>query len=97
MYRDQGKHAEAERLFKRALTIREQALGPSHPYVAATRRDLGEVASGPSRHEEEEAKADDLTSPAVAQALHNRALASRRQGKYAGGGGTLQARIGDPG
>jgi hypothetical protein len=36
MYRDQGKYEEAEALFKRALTIREQTLGTGHPAVART-------------------------------------------------------------
>jgi len=33
-YRIQGKYAEAEPLYKRALTINEKALGPEHPEVA---------------------------------------------------------------
>ena len=82
LYRDQRKFLEAERLLRRALTIREQALGPSHPDVAATRHDLAAAASGQGHTEAKEAKADDVTSLAVAQILHNRALASRRQGKY---------------
>src|SRR5262249_7907741 len=81
LYRDQGKYGDAERLFKRALTIREQTLGPSHPYVAATRYDLAALPSGQSRHEEEEAKAEDVTSSAVAQALNGRGLAAWREGK----------------
>ncbi len=32
--RPQGRHAEAEPLHKRALAIREKALGPDHPDVA---------------------------------------------------------------
>ena len=34
LYRAQDKHAEAEPLYKRALAIREKALGPEHPDVA---------------------------------------------------------------
>ncbi len=34
LYYDQGKYAEAEPLLKRALAIREKALGPEHPHVA---------------------------------------------------------------
>ena len=34
VYRTQGKHAEAEPLFKRSLAIREEALGPEHFDVA---------------------------------------------------------------
>jgi hypothetical protein len=31
---EQGRHAEAEPIFARALAIREKALGPDHPDVA---------------------------------------------------------------
>ncbi len=34
MYREQGKYAEAEPLYQRALAIVEKALGPEHPTVA---------------------------------------------------------------
>ena len=34
LYKTQGMYAEAEPLHKRALAIREKALGPEHPYVA---------------------------------------------------------------
>ena len=34
LYYAQGLYAEAEPLFKRALAIREKALGPEHPHVA---------------------------------------------------------------
>ncbi len=34
LYEDQGKYAEAEPLYKRALAIVEKALGPDHPTVA---------------------------------------------------------------
>ena len=34
LYRNQGKYAEAEPLYKRSLAIREKALGPDHPDVA---------------------------------------------------------------
>jgi tetratricopeptide (TPR) repeat protein len=33
-YRSQGKYADAEPLYKRALTIDKKALGPDHPDVA---------------------------------------------------------------
>ena len=35
LYREQGKYAEAEPLYQRALRIREQQLGPEHPDVAS--------------------------------------------------------------
>ena len=31
LYKEQGKYAEAEPLYQRALRIREQTLGPDHP------------------------------------------------------------------
>ncbi len=34
LYRAQGRYAEAEPLFKRALAIVEKSLGPEHPHVA---------------------------------------------------------------
>ncbi len=34
LYRAQGRYAEAEPLYKRALAIFEKALGPGHPLVA---------------------------------------------------------------
>ena len=34
LYRAQGKYAEAEPLYRRALAIKEKALGPEHPSVA---------------------------------------------------------------
>ncbi len=39
LYYDQGKYAEAEPLFERSLAIREKALRPDHPDVAATLQD----------------------------------------------------------
>ncbi len=36
LYRDQGKYAEAEPLYRRSLAIRETALGSEHPDVATT-------------------------------------------------------------
>ena len=34
LYKIQGKYAEAEPLYKRALAIREKVLGREHPYIA---------------------------------------------------------------
>ena len=36
-----GRHVEAEALYRRALALREAALGPDHPDVAATLGALG--------------------------------------------------------
>ncbi|CAN0277262.1 unnamed protein product, partial [Ascophyllum nodosum] len=37
---NQGKYDEAEPLYKRALTIREEVLGPRHPKVASILKNL---------------------------------------------------------
>ena len=34
LYREQGDYAKAEPLYKKALAIREKALGPTHPTLA---------------------------------------------------------------
>ncbi len=44
----QGQHAEAERLFRRALEMRERALGPDHPDVALTRPSRSCAGRSPS-------------------------------------------------
>ena len=36
LYLAQGRYAEAEPLFKRALAIMEKAFGPGHPHVAVS-------------------------------------------------------------
>ncbi len=41
LYRLQGRYAEAEPLYKRALAIKEKVLGPEHPEVATSLNNLG--------------------------------------------------------
>ncbi len=41
LYRLQGRYAEAEPLYKRALAIKEKFLGPEHPEVATSLNNLG--------------------------------------------------------
>jgi len=36
LYEAQGKHADAERFYKRALSISENSLDPDHPNVATS-------------------------------------------------------------
>ncbi len=43
LYHAQGKYAEAEPLYKRALAIVEKALGPEHPHVAARLNNLAQL------------------------------------------------------
>ena len=40
LYETLGDYAKAEPLFKRALAIREKALGPEHPDVATSLNNL---------------------------------------------------------
>ncbi|MCC9000405.1 MAG: tetratricopeptide repeat protein, partial [Candidatus Contendobacter sp.] len=58
----QGRYQEAEELYRRALAIREQALGPDHPGTAASLNNLAVVLNAQGRL-------------ADAEALHRRALA----------------------
>ena len=43
LYRTQGEYAEAEPLYRRALAIREKALGPEHPDTAHGLNNLAEL------------------------------------------------------
>ncbi len=43
LYQTQGRYAEAEPLHRRALAIREKALGPDHPDVAASLNNLASL------------------------------------------------------
>ena len=43
VYRDQGKFAQAERLYRRALAIRERSLGADHVLVADSLDALAET------------------------------------------------------
>ena len=45
----QGELAEAERVLRRALAIREKALGPNHPEIAAVLATLGQIALSQNR------------------------------------------------
>ena len=40
LYTEQGKYEQAELLFRRALTLREQHFGKYHPEIARTLHDL---------------------------------------------------------
>ena len=43
LYEGQGRYADAEPLYQRALAIREQAVGPNHPDVAASTNNLASL------------------------------------------------------
>ena len=54
MYMDQGRYAEADPLFKRALAIDEKALGPEHPDVGQSLNNLAAVYLYQGRYGEAE-------------------------------------------
>ena len=54
VYQAQGKYAEAEPLFKRALAIQEKALGPEHPDVATCLQNYADLLRKMNRGEEAE-------------------------------------------
>ena len=50
VYNAQGKYAEAEALYKRALEIKEKALGADHPSVAMTLNNLAVLYQGQAKY-----------------------------------------------
>jgi tetratricopeptide (TPR) repeat protein len=62
-YKEEGRYADAEPLYKRVLAIIEKALGPDHPNVALALNDLAELYSAEGRY-------------ADAEPLYKRALAT---------------------
>ena len=54
LYRAQGKYAQAEPLYRRALAIREKALGPEHPNVAAVLENYADLLRKMKRDAEAE-------------------------------------------
>ena len=93
------------RLLKRALVIREKALGASHPDVGETLNNLANVYQDQGKYSEAEGlykralaireKALGASHPDVGQTLNNLADLYRTKANM-GGGGALQARVGDP-
>jgi Tfp pilus assembly protein PilF len=63
---NQGKYAEAEPLYKRALAIKEKTLGPDHPDVATSLHNLAWVYSREGKYK-------------MAEPLYKRALAIKEQ------------------
>ena len=90
---EKGRYAEAEPLYKRSLAIREKALGPDHPDVAASLNNLALLYDQQGRHVDAEPlykKALAIWEKAlgsdhldVATALNNLALLYDAQGRYA--------------
>ena len=89
---DQGRYAEAEPLYKRALAIAEKALGPDHPDVASCLNNLAILYKAQGRYAEAEPlykralaireKALGPDHPSLAQSLNNLALLYDAQGRY---------------
>ena len=92
---------------KRALAIREKALGANHPDVGQTLNNLANVYRDQGKYREAEElhkralaireKALGTNHPDVGQTLNNLANVYRSPGQVQRGGGALQARAGDPG
>src|SRR5262245_23311411 len=92
-YLDQGKYDEAEPLLKRALAIRERALGPAHPDTATSLNNLAELYRIQGKYGAAEplyqrslairVKALGASHPDTASSLNNLALHYDSQGKYA--------------
>ena len=54
LYRAQGRYAEAEPLYRRALAIREAVLGPDHPDTASSLNNLAGLFRAQGRYGEAE-------------------------------------------
>ncbi len=54
LYYQKGEYAEAERLYRRSLAIREKALGPDHPEVATSLDNLAELYQAQGKYAEAE-------------------------------------------
>jgi tetratricopeptide (TPR) repeat protein/CHAT domain-containing protein len=89
----QGRYAKAELLYRRALAIREKALGPSHPDVAKSLNSLAGVYVMLGRSSEAEPLYERALAirekvlgpehPDVAKNLNNLAVLYQGQGRYA--------------
>ena len=92
MYLAQGRYAEAEALHKRALAIREKALGPDHADVALSLNNLAALYVAQGRYAEAEPlykrslaiqeKALGPDHPDVGTSLNNLAGLYTAQGRY---------------
>ncbi len=93
LYKQQGKYAEAEPLYMKALKIREESLGPEHPKVAAILNNLGNLYRAQGKYAEAERfhkralaireKALGLEHPDVVQSLNNMANLYKSQHRFA--------------
>lgn len=92
VYETQGKFVEAEGYYRRALAIKEKAIGREHVDLASTINNLANVSQELGKLAEAEAfysraiaireKAQGKENPALAQTLNNLAVLYRTQGNY---------------
>ena len=54
LYKEQGRYADAEPLYKRLLAIREKALGRDHPDVMQSLNNLADLYSAQGRNADAE-------------------------------------------
>jgi CHAT domain-containing protein/Tfp pilus assembly protein PilF len=93
LYADQGRYADAEPLYRRALAINEKRLGADHPDVATSLSGLAVLYTHQGRFADAEPlyrraleineKALGPDHPAVASSLNNLAFLYHNQGRYA--------------
>jgi tetratricopeptide (TPR) repeat protein len=89
---DRARYAEAEPLYQRALSIREQQLGPDHPQTAGSLNNLATLYQAQGKYEQAEPLFQRALSiseqqlgaqhPNTATSLNNLALLYHNQGKY---------------
>ena len=106
LYETQGQYAKAEPLYQRALAIREKALGPEHPDVAASLNNLAVLYHAQGQYAKAEPlyqralaireKALGPEHPDVATSLNNLAVLYRRPGPVREGRAALPAGPGHP-
>jgi CHAT domain-containing protein/Tfp pilus assembly protein PilF len=93
LYQRQGRYAEAEPLFKRALALREKSLPSGHPDVGQSLNNLATLYEKQDRHADSEPlfkralsiyeKAAGPEHPAVATLLNNLGQVYKSEGRYA--------------
>ena len=54
LYKEEGRYADTEPLYKRSLAIREKVLGPDHPDVAQSLNNLADLYSAQGRDSDAE-------------------------------------------
>jgi CHAT domain-containing protein/Tfp pilus assembly protein PilF len=92
IYRVQGRYADAEPLYKRALAIREKTFGPDHPDVGQSLNNLTLLFQTQGRYSDAEPlykralaipeKAFGLDHPDVGLSLNNLGVLFQTQGRY---------------